>query len=146
MASGRLKKCWNLTINRVDPKNVESGIETGESFYVPFCECNSFEGPIAYLDDHTRLGFLRRQLSTDPVSCPKNCTMYEHRKWGWIKSKAKRIRVLYDVMEKLLKGYAALPWQTQITIIVAPALVLILWKSPKWVPLLVSLLKAIWGK
>ena len=146
VAAGRLKKCWNLRIKMVLPQEIESGMETEESFFAPFCECNSFEGPIAYLDDHTKLGFLRRQLNTDPVSCPKNCTMYANRKWGWIKSQLKKITVLYDVMERLLKGYATLPWQTQITLIVAPALVLILWKSPKWVPLIISLAKAIWGK
>jgi hypothetical protein len=142
VADGRLKRCWNLVVKKVRPQTDGGGIEM-ESFYAPFCECDSFEGSVAYMDERTKLGFLRRQLNTNPVSCPKNCTMYENRKWSWFKSNATNVlKGLYESLKGLLKGYVALPWQTQVII----AVLVILLISPKWVPLIVSLLKAIGGK
>ena len=144
IAEGRLKKCWNLGIDMVDVQKKDAPAEdVGRSYFVPVCRHDSFETRYGYMDDNQHLTLLQRSLHTNPISCPKNCTYYENVKWGWLKSNAARVLKNLHVV---LKGYAALPWQTQVTIIAAPALVLILWKSPKWVPLIVSLLKAIWGK
>lgn len=118
-------------------------VDTGESYFVPSCWQHSFESSFSHADDETQLSLLQYSLHTDPVSCPKNCTYYQNRRWGWVRSRTARIfQGLYDTARELLKGFAGLSWQTQVAFIVLLVLVI----SPKWVPLVISLAKAIWGK
>jgi len=49
-------------------------------------------------------------------------------------------------IKAMLKGYAALAWQTQVTIVGVPAVLSILCKTPNWVPQIIALAKALWGK
>jgi len=145
----RLKDCWNLYISIVEPRIETHGrvTDAGDSFFIPTCKHQSFESQFAHLTDDQQSEVLRHSLCIDPVSCPKNCTYYENHRWGWTKSTAKRLFVgIYDAIKAVLKGYAALPWQTQVAILAVPVLLVILRKSPNWLSPMLSLLKAIWGK
>ena len=114
-----------------------------EFYFVPGCAHHSFESYFAHISDDMQLEILQHNLGNDPISCPKNCTFYENHRWGWTKHNTRRIVAgLYGAIRELLKGFAGLPWQTQISIVGLFVLIV----SPKWVPLLISLAKAIWVK
>ena len=99
------------------------------------------------LSDESQAEFLKWSLNTNPLSCPKNCTFYENRRWNDLKTRvAFPFTGLFRFTKAMLKGYAALAWQTQITIIGVPAILLTLWKAPSWVPQIIALAKAVWGK
>lgn len=118
-------------------------VDAGTSYFVPVCREQSFESPFAALSDDAQLNILQHSLSIDPLSCPKNCACYKNRKWVMAKSATGKIfKGLYETVRNLLKGFAELSWQTQVAIIT----LLVLFISPKWVPLVISLAKAIWGK
>jgi hypothetical protein len=145
VTEGRLKDCWNLGIDRVETKEEEDGnmVDTGESYFVPVCSHQSFESNFAHIDDDSQLAILQHNLNNAQISCPKNCTYYTNRKWGWLWFTAKRIiKGLYGTVQDLLKGFAGLNWQTQVALIVLLVLII----APKWVPLIISLARAFWGK
>jgi len=110
VTEGRIKNCCNLDIAKIDAKidvkeEGEKGEWAGESFFVPTCRYQSFELPFVPIDDDTQLAFLRRNLHTNPVSCPKNCTYYKNRRWGRVRSMTGS---LYEIARELLKGFAGL--------------------------------------
>jgi hypothetical protein len=145
IAEGRLKKCWNLDIQKIGKRKEEKGemVDTGESYFIPVCRHQSFESIFSHMNDEIQLVMLEQNLHTNPVSCPKNCTYYENRKRAWVRFTIGRIfRGFFNGARELLKGFAGLTWQTQVAIIVFLVLVV----SPKWAPILISLAKAIWGK
>lgn len=145
-AEGRLKNCWHLGIDKVINRALEDGKvvdEESDFYFVPGCAHHSFESNFAHISDDMQLEILRNSLGNDPVSCPKNCTFYENHKWGWIKNAVRRVFVgLFDTLRGLLKGFVGMAWQTQVALIGLVVLII----APKWVPLIISLAKAIWGK
>lgn len=148
IAEGRLKDCANLNLYQVD-ETVDDKIEGKNtySFFVPRCDHRSFISIYGSASDERQDEFLRASLSINPISCPKNCSFYENRRWAAFKSALlKPFLVLGRSVRAAWKGYAGLPWQTQVTLIAAPALILILWKAPNWVPQIIALAKALWGK
>ena len=77
----------------------------------------------------------------------QSCTYYENYRWVKLKSIATRtFGGLFQISKYLCKSYAAFAWQTQVTLVLAAVLLLVLWKSPSWVPQLILLAKAVWGK
>jgi hypothetical protein len=117
------------------------------SYFVPRCDHRSFISNFTHLSDESQDAQLRFSLHLNPLSCPKDCTFYESRRWYKFKALVARpFTASYRAAKTLWKGYAALAWQTQVSIIGVPALALILWKSPNWVPQIIALAKAIWGK
>src|SRR6266581_1079192 len=55
-------------------------------------------------------------------SC-KDCTFYENHRWGKVKwSVARPFAFAFRVSKALLRGFAGFAWQTQVTLILAPAL------------------------
>jgi len=144
-ADGRLKDCWNLKVDRISMRD-DNGVDTGESYFVPVCTEQSFESNFAHIDDENQLEILRRNLNSNPVSCPQNCTCYQNRKRVWVLSEIKRgFRRLRVAGRITWKAFLRLQWP-QVVVIGMIALIIILLKAPQWVPLLVSLAKAIWGK
>ncbi len=148
---GRLKDCWNLGIDKVverqseDGKAVEDDSEN-DFYFIPTCAHHSFVSDFAHTTEEIQLHILRHNLSNDPVSCPKDCTYYESRRWASTRSVIGRgLKAMLFVPGELWKAFKELTWP-QATVVGVVALIIILWKSPQWVPLLVSLAKAIWGK
>lgn len=145
ITEGRLKNCWNLQIDKIDKMREEDGemVTTGESYFAPICTHQSFESKFAHIDDDMQLAMLERNLQNAPVSCPRNCTYYQNYRWGRAKFVTKRAATgSYNTVRSLLKGFSSLSWQTQVALIVLMVLII----SPQWVPVLISLVKAIWGK
>ncbi|SRR6266702_23399 len=150
---GRLKHCVSLDLDVVQIIESEGRPRDGEgekhnySYFVPSCKHRSFVSNIGHLSDEMQVEFLRYNLGSNPLSCPKDCTFYENHRWGKVKwSVARPFAFAFRVSKALLRGFAGFAWQTQVTLILAPALLLILWKSPNWVPQIISLAKALWGK
>lgn len=141
IAEGRLKKCWHLDIDKIEIKrgNGNESVDAGESYFVPSCAHQSFESTFGHVDDDTQLHVLRYSLSTDPIWCPANCTYYRNQTWGRVRFETGRI---FETARNLVKGFVGLSWQTQVAMIILIVLVI----APKWVPLLVSLVRVIWGK
>jgi hypothetical protein len=140
--AGRLKDCWNLGIDKIEPQSQDDGksVDCGESYFVPSCKHQSFESPFAAMSDEVHENILRHSLNTDPVSCPKNCTFYENRRWGQIRHAATTgLSAIYKTTSGTLKGFATLPWATQVALIILILLAI----SPKWAPLLLSIVKAL---
>jgi hypothetical protein len=146
----RLKDCWNLQINKYSPKEELDGeiVETGQSFFAPFCTRQSFEVDRMWGGtDHMILFALQHRLQDNPISCPADCAYYRNRRWATTKHYSRRFsKSAANAVRGLLKWFAELKWQTQVTLIGGTTLVLILWKAPQWVPALVALARAIWGK
>jgi hypothetical protein len=147
IADGRLKLCVNLDMHQiVETRGAPDEKET-RSYFVPHCVHRSFISNHSGLSDEHQAEFLKWSLHTNPLSCPMDCTFYQNRRWADVKTRAAfPFTALFRFMKAMLKGYAALAWQTQVTIIGVPALVLILWKAPSWVPQIIALAKALWGK
>ena len=140
IASGRLKRCWNLDIDKVIeaiPENEDIGL----SYFVPSCRHQSFEWqPCVAISDHAQLVLLQDHLDTNPISCLKDCTYHESRSWGLIRHRtAEIVSTVYKAVIGLWKQFAALPWPTQVALIVLIVLVI----SPKWAAILISLAKAV---
>ena len=147
IVEGRLRDCANLGIHQIE--TIAEGLDGKQtsSFFVPNCDHRSFISNHSHLSDESQVQFLQWSLHTNPLSCPKNCTFYENRHWVDFKSGGVwPIRNLFRLTQVMLKGYATLPWPTQVTLITLPTLLLILWKSPSWVPQIIALAKALWGK
>lgn len=146
IASGRLRNCSHLKIEEVIEKEIESGKvieDEANSYFVPGCARHSFEFPFGEVSDDAQLLILRNNLGSNPLSCPKNCTYYENRKWGFLKVATRfAFGGLYGFLRDLVKGFAGLAWQTQVAFIGLVILIM----SPKWVPLINSLVRAIWGR
>jgi len=152
IAEGRLRNCSNLDINIVefeekeDPRSSVFQVHN-YSYFVPSCKHRSFISDVAHLGEQSQAEFLRYALCSNPVSCPKDCTYYENYRWGKLKSTiARTLGWFIQMVKSLFKGYAAFAWQTQVTLVLAAVLLLVLWKSPSWVPQLILLAKAVWGK
>jgi hypothetical protein len=148
IAEGRLKDCANLGIDQII-KTRESAEERVQkySYFIPNCVHRSFVSNHSHLSDESQGDFLRYSLQTNPLSCPSNCCYYENRRWSDLKSRVRFPFVaLFRFAKAMLKGYSTLAWQTQVTLIAVPGILLILWKAPNWVPQIVALAKALWGK
>jgi len=150
---GGLKHCVNLdldVVQLVEAKEIPrdgGGEKHNYSYFIPNCKHRSFVSNIGHLSDEMQVEFLRYSLGSNPLSCPKDCTFYENYRWAKFKwNVARPFAFAFRVSKALLKGFAGFAWQTQVTLILAPALLLILWKSPNWVPQIISLAKALWGK
>ena len=142
---GRLRRCFNLDIDEVHATREENGVmvDDGSSFFIPVCRERSFESNFAHTTDAVQLDILQHSLQTDPLSCPKNCTCFKNRTWGTLQSATlKFLDTFYAGAVTLLKGFAALTWQTQVAIIGLLVLVI----SPKWAPLIISVARAVWGR
>lgn len=148
IAEGRLRGCANLDIDQI-VTTTEDKLDGKQThfYFVPNCIHRSFISNLSHLSDEEQAEFLQWGLHSNPLACPKDCTFYENRRWADVKaSLAWPFTSFFRFTKALLKGYAALAWQTQVTIIGVPALLLILWKAPNWVPQIVALAKALWGK
>jgi hypothetical protein len=148
IANGRLRKCAHLGIDEITVREEIEGkvTDAGDSYFVPSCRHHSFESNFAREDDEMQLHILRHSLNSDPVSCPKNCTYYENDRWASVKFNVRKVlNGLYDAARALWKAFAGVTWP-QVVVIAMLALIIILLKAPQWVPLLISLGKAIWGK
>jgi hypothetical protein len=145
---GRLKHCINLDLDVVQSAVSEgNGEKHNYSYFIPACRHHSFISRIGHLSDEMQAEFLQYNLGSDPLACPKDCTFYENYWWWKFKSIVIQPFVFVSRITKaLLKGFAGFAWQTQVTLILAPVLLLVLWKSPNWVPQIISLAKALWGK
>jgi hypothetical protein len=150
---GRLKHCINLDLDVVQFVEIEGRQRGGEgekhnySYFIPNCKHRSFVSNISHLSDEMQAEFLRYGLASNPLSCPKDCTFYENYRWGKFKRSVARPFVFaFRISRVLLRVFSRFAWQTQVTLILVPALLLILWKSPNWVPQITALAKALWGK
>ena len=115
IAEGRLRRCWNLDIDIVEPRERTANgemVESGESYFVPSCRHHSFESNISYASDEVQLRVLQHGLQTADLSCPKNCTYYRSKRWGMLSQGGKNIAAqLYSAGGALLKGFAGLSWE-----------------------------------
>jgi len=148
IAEGRLRGCANLQIHQI-VETIEDKLDGKQthSYFVPHCIHRSFLSNHSHLSDEAQAEFLKWGLQTNPLSCPKDCTFYENPRWADFKARLTwPFTALMRFMKAMLKGYAALAWQTQVTIVGVPALLSILWKTPNWVPQIIALAKALWGK
>lgn len=146
---GRIKKCWYLEVYQYSPRKMEGGeiVDAGMSFFAPKCRHQSFEHRYTGCDDETLLSVLQYHLQDDPINCPQNCTWYRNNTWAGIRFHTWRAwkRATRNA-RGVWKEYAGLHWQTQVALITMPTMVLILWKAPSWVPHIIALARALWGK
>ena len=142
IAKGRLKRCWNLDIDKVELRQEEDGklVDSGESYFIPVCRHQSFETRFGVITDDQLESMLRYNLQSDPIWCPKQCVYYQNRKWHSIRFRTSRFfSGLYSEVRGVVKGFTGLAWQTQALIVILLILVI----TPKWVPQLLSIIKAI---
>jgi hypothetical protein len=149
VAEGRLKRCWNLDVKmftklgyRDDDDRSKPEVDLGLSYFAPSCRYQSFEWAKTYnaMDDKVQQTLLENFLDSNPICCPKDCVYYRSKRWVGIRQKTGDIlTTVYKALTGLLKGFAALPWPTQVALVVGIVLAI----SPQWAPLLVSLVKAL---
>jgi hypothetical protein len=139
---GSLKRCSYGNIHKVDmiethPDGRKEDI--GDSVFIPVCQHSSFESNFSHLKDEMQSQLLRRSLGLVALQCPKDCTFYENRKWGWVKA---RKRSAIAAAAKAWKRFEALPWQTQVALVAFGVVIF----APRWSPAIVQILKAIMSR
>jgi hypothetical protein len=144
----RLRGCSNLLVQEI--QRIEEGRD-GEPktfrYFIPICRHRSFVSNFSHLTDQQQGEQLRFSLHNNPIACPSDCLFYENRRWAETKDAVTRpFKALFGAAQSLLKDYLALPWQTQVVIIVVPAFVLICWMAPQLIPLVIELAQAVRGK
>jgi hypothetical protein len=145
IADGRLKDCWNLWLAPIDVRD-ENGIDRGESYFIPACKCQSLESNFAHIDDENQMAMLQHNLGSNPVSCPKDCTCCANRKKAFARSRLKvALRYVRVGWKASVKAFFELK-TPQVIVIGMAVLLIVIWKAPKLLPLVESLVKSILGK
>lgn len=150
VASGLIKDCTHLKII-----SMTMSVVTGSliRYFVPDCDQRSLEWSCPALDDYSRREMLVHGMEngSDIIACPAKCACYESRiEVELAKAEAMKAAAAREKRERrwarvvgpikgVLGWFNKLPWQTQILII----LLVVLFISPRWVPQLVLLIKAL---
>lgn len=148
--SGKFKDCIHL---KVIQRAMAVGVGSAVVCFLPQCDQRSFEWPRPRVDDQSQMDMLTRSMvqGGEIISCPANCFCFISRADAELaerkaqtaaarREKWERRRARFaGPMKNLFGWFGKLPWQTQLLIILLGILAI----SPKWVPQLIVLIKAL---
>lgn len=113
--------------------------------FLPWCEQDCWKWEIeAYGDRAAQREILINYLGRyKVVSCPANCALYENQTWaGWKQKVGAAWKLVGLQAVKAFRWFHSLAWQIQLAFIVLAIFAL----TSKWVPQIVTLLKALHGQ
>lgn len=148
--AGKFKDCTHLKL-----RQMALAVPTGSAivYFFPEFDQRSFVWLGPALDDQTRREMLVQSMEKGVaiISCPSECLCYENRAEAElaarkaqeaVAAKEKRKRQWAHIVgpiKAVFNWFSGLSWQAQIALIFLGVLFL----SPKWVPQIVSLIKAL---
>jgi hypothetical protein len=137
--AGVLKHCTNLQVVSI---TMQYDYKKTQKFFLPDCECHSFNWGIFVRDHEDEAQTLIRRLHQNIISCPKNCTNYKPQ---WIAKTKRPFRWLW-AQRKLIPALGN--WFTKLSPLVQALIVIgiILAIAPKWKDAIIQIIKAIQGK
>src|SRR5467141_3492783 len=139
--AGTLRRCANLTIWFFDwLEDMPKGPILNRKVFLPSCEKHSFEWVHKGLTDLQQKNLLEYGLHQNPISCPANCLYYRNKRWTKFADIGKRP---WTFVALPFRWFSKASWQTQVSIVGAVTLIVVLWRFPQWLPPLVELVKAI---
>jgi hypothetical protein len=140
--SGEFRRCSRLkTITR----KVGTGRISVQVHFIPWCERLSFKWSVeAYGNVEMQREILANYLGRREglVQCPANCAFYENVLWALGKQRIAGLWKLRRYLAVPFRWFHSLAWQVQLALIVLAVVAL----SSKWVPPIVTLLKAFHGQ
>jgi hypothetical protein len=141
--AGTLKRCAHLTMWFFDwLEDSPKGPILNRKVFAPSCEKHSFEWVYKGLTDEQQKNDLEFRLHQNPISCPANCLYYRNKYWARFTILCRR---LWTFATLPLSWFSKAAWQTQVSIVGAITLIVVLWLFPQWLPPLIALVKEIRG-
>jgi hypothetical protein len=137
---GTLKRCANLYIQYVDWMEAPDVLD--RKVFLPDCLKHSFHWKVQGMTDAHQKSYLEHQLGQNPISCPADCNYYQR---AWVQQLRSRCKRVFTPLAVPFMWFSKAVWQTQVALIVAIALIIILWRFPQWLPPLIELVKAVRG-
>jgi hypothetical protein len=139
----QFRPCGHLLLKGVRHRLSGSALTSTRVMFIPECQRRSFvwkRHPVPDLEMEREYLALYGQL--DEISCPRDCKFFRHR-WvsrvqGFVPAS---LRWLWSCVKPVSEWYAKLHGATQVFIIV----LLILVFAPRWLPLVIQLVKAVSG-
>lgn len=144
VAAKRFKPCAHLILKS---QTLRMGGPSGRStqiFFLPTCQRASFEwGRYSGMDLESQRELLCFHREFDALSCPTKCKFYRNRLAGKIIGFVPTVlRALRSFLRPPFQWFANLPGVTQVFLI----LLIVVLFAPKWIPLLIDLVKAFISK
>ena len=141
VADGTFRKCDHLKLERFEQARTEPS-EDRYFFFIPICERASFKSPVGHLSEQEHWDFIRNTLPANPLSCPSDCINYCSRTRGRLKRVCSRLWNARNYLIAPFKWFHEPAWQKAVALIVLAIFAF----APKWVPVIIALLKAYNGK